>query len=223
MIGKQQAAHLATRYKTMKRLQLAISSTGNSSSISSSGGSSDPFFDTMAGSSDPFFDTMAGSSLKAWFASSDNKLLLNQLRQAGITCCQEDPTAGSFVPDDQADELALAAAQQTGVSAGLPAGAGQQQPLQGLSICITGIIANPQFANRKEVEDYITKLGGTFKNSLTKSISWLVVSPLLNWQPKVRLRQVLVELAIQQACCARKQCLPVASSLLGSCSMLACE
>jgi hypothetical protein len=161
---------------------------------------------------------MAGSSLKAWFASSDNKLLLNQLRQAGITCCQEDPTAGSFVPDDQADEQAPAEAQQAGASAGLPAGAGQPQPLQGLTICITGTIADPRFENRKEMEAYITKLGGTFKNSLAQSTNWLVVSSVVH-RSLDHHRCCCSCGPIRRLSCASKQCLSLPGPHLDTSSM----
>lgn len=125
-IGRQQATHLATRYKTMKRLQLAASlsantttadnlgtdstaastparrgshSTRSTRSAATSANSSSSNTSGNGGSSsrmppaDHFFSTLAGESLVAWFASSDNKLLLNQLRQAGLRCCQEDPGA----------------------------------------------------------------------------------------------------------------------------------
>lgn len=48
--------------------------------------------------------------------------------------------------------------------------------LSGLEICITGGIANPQFANRDAVGAYINSLGGTFTNNMKKGTDWLVVS-----------------------------------------------
>jgi hypothetical protein len=41
-----------------------------------------------------------GASLAAWFADAHHKLLLNELRDAGIAVCQEDPQAADVVTDD---------------------------------------------------------------------------------------------------------------------------
>jgi hypothetical protein len=41
-----------------------------------------------------------GASLAAWFADAHNKLLLNELREAGIAVCQEDPAAADEVTED---------------------------------------------------------------------------------------------------------------------------
>jgi NAD-dependent DNA ligase len=193
MIGKQQASHLAARYKTMKHLQLAInsydlsfssssmgirgssSSSKGGSSSSGKGGSSSSSSGVAGGAAslDPFFTTEAGKSLRAWFSSSDNKLLLNQLRQAGIRCCQEDPEAAAAValPGDKSSSSSTGGGSRG--SSSLP----QAKPvLQGLTICITGPIAASQFANREQVADFVTELGGQFKNSMTRTTSWLVVS-----------------------------------------------
>jgi NAD-dependent DNA ligase len=53
---------------------------------------------------------------------------------------------------------------------------GSKAVLEGLSVCITGVIADERFVNRQAVGDYITSLGGEFRNSVNKSTSWLVVS-----------------------------------------------
>jgi NAD-dependent DNA ligase len=146
-----------------------------------------------------------GASLREWFASSDNKLLLNQLRQAGIQCCQEDPTAadGIITPNVTgalSSEVKLPAAFMKAAAAALAAkrgssgssgeksasiGVGKSSSsssssgkavLEGLSVCITGVIADERFVNRQAVGDYITSLGGEFINRVNKITSWLVVS-----------------------------------------------
>jgi NAD-dependent DNA ligase len=154
MIGKNQAAHLAARYKTMKRLQLAVSSPSDHHNSSTT-------------PADPFLQTLAGNSLRDWFANSDNKLLLNQLRQAGIRCCQEDPAAADVIISHQAD---ADSAGGGGVSSS------SSTVLQGVSVCITGGIANSRFANRDEMKAWIQSLGGSFKGGLTQGTDWLVVS-----------------------------------------------
>jgi NAD-dependent DNA ligase len=158
MIGKNQATHLAARYKTMKHLQLAVSSPLDPHS------SSTP--------DDPFLQTLAGSSLRAWFANSDNKLLLNQLRQAGICCCQEDPAAADVIISNQADSESAG----NGDVSGNGRSGSSSTALQGVSVCITGGIANTKFAKREEVAEWIESLGGSFKGALTKGVDWLVVS-----------------------------------------------
>jgi hypothetical protein len=65
-LGERQAANLADKYKTMKALQLAA----NSSTATSSKG-------------EPEIPGQLGASLGAWFAEASNKLLLNELRNAG--------------------------------------------------------------------------------------------------------------------------------------------
>jgi hypothetical protein len=46
-----------------------------------------------------------GASLAAWFADAHNKLLLNELRDAGIAVCQEDPAAADVVTEDAAIDV----------------------------------------------------------------------------------------------------------------------
>lgn len=145
----------------MKRLQLAVSQS--SSSL------------------DPFLHTLAGQSLKAWFTSSDNKLLLNQLRQAGLKCCQEDPAAADIIPGVSEDRRAAAAAeaQQSAVSsavkeAAAAPGSAAARPLEGVAVCVTGAFASGM--SRDAVERFVKEMGGSFKRSVTRETHWLVVS-----------------------------------------------
>lgn len=160
-IGRQQAAHLAARYQTMKRLQLAASQSDTKR----------PCDDEP----DSFFSTLAGQTLKAWFTSSDNKLLLNQLRLAGLACCQEDPAAAEVIPG------AAEAARVEGPGS-IPddmLGYADVQPLEDITICVTGGFATPELQKREAVAQLIKDMGGIFKTSLTKDTDWLVVSGVL--------------------------------------------
>lgn len=156
----------------MKRLQLAVSQSNSSSS-------------------DSFLHTLAGQSLKAWFTSSDNKLLLNQLRQAGLKCCQEDPAAGDIIPGVSGDgRPAAAGAQQSAVSPAveeaaatlglaaarppLEGSAAARQPLEGVAVCVTGAFASGM--SRGDVERFVKEMGGLFKRTVTRETHWLVVS-----------------------------------------------
>ena len=89
----------------MKRLQLAVSQS-----------------DGTRLDSGLALPEQAHDSLKAWFTSSDNKLLLNQLRLAGLRCCQEDPAAGQMVPQAPAAQGQAAAAGGAGGGGGEAAG-----------------------------------------------------------------------------------------------------
>jgi NAD-dependent DNA ligase len=132
-VGERQAANLAAKYKTMKRLQLAANNTAvaaataastssaaassSSSTVTSSRRSRRSAVSTASNepsdnastavaaaanvaTSDPEISGQMGASLAAWFADAHNKLLLNELREAGVEVCQEDPQAADVVSDD---------------------------------------------------------------------------------------------------------------------------
>jgi NAD-dependent DNA ligase len=120
---------------------------------------------------------MAGASLRAWFASSDNKLLLNQLRQAGIRCCQEDPAAADVILSHPGDTTAAAGSSgSSSSSSGSSSDSPRQQLLEGVTVCVTGGIADPSFETRKEFGSWIQTLGGVFSEKLKKDTDILVVS-----------------------------------------------
>jgi NAD-dependent DNA ligase len=140
-VGERQAANLAAKYKTMKRLQLAANGTAFAAAAASAAATAAPPLDpsTITNSSssvtasrrrrrttnstsssttldssttaaaaaaaeapepDPEISGQMGASLAAWFADAHNKLLLNELRDAGIAVCQEDPAAADVVTED---------------------------------------------------------------------------------------------------------------------------
>jgi NAD-dependent DNA ligase len=145
-----------------------------------------------------------GASLAAWFAAADSKLLLNELRQAGLACCQEDPSAADVLgqqhADDAADGAAAAAGSAGSAAAGgapcsaaaaaprapPPAAAGgagpvraDVKPLAGISVCVTGALRNDALGGtRDEVAAAVARLGGDFRAGVTRATTWLVVSAL---------------------------------------------
>ncbi|WIA35136.1 hypothetical protein OEZ86_003615 [Tetradesmus obliquus] len=163
-VGERQAANLATKYKTMKRLQLAANGSAPSSSSSSS---------NTAAAADPEISGVLGASLAAWFADAHNKLLLNELRQAGVAVCQEDPAAAELVAEDG---LSAATIDVPGSIPGI-SGPGQNdvEALSGVSVCVTGKCRRKVLESRYLQEGYIQEKGGEFHKAVKKTTTWLLV------------------------------------------------
>jgi hypothetical protein len=91
------AASSNSTSSTRRRSKTAGSTTSSSPSSSSSSSSGDT---AISAAVDPEISGQMGASLAAWFADAHNKLLLNELRDAGVAVCQEDPEAADVVSED---------------------------------------------------------------------------------------------------------------------------
>lgn len=83
-----------------------------------------------------------GDSLEAWFTHAHNKLLLNELRELGITAVQEDEQAHETAElqlEHKATDPRLAPRVEPG---GLTPGVSDVNPLEGLSVCVTGTLTS---------------------------------------------------------------------------------
>lgn len=164
-VGERQAANLAAKYKTMKALELAAKGSSSNSSTSSTDGSSS--------SGDPEISGQMGASLALWFADADNKLLLNELRDAGVQVCQEDSAAAEAAV--QQEESRNSAQVPGGIPGLTGPGFRDVKALEGISMCITGSLMRDVVSKRLWAQAWVEDRGGEFHDNLKRGTTWLVV------------------------------------------------
>jgi NAD-dependent DNA ligase len=132
-----------------------------------------------------------GANLAAWFSHADSKLLLNELRQAGVAAVQEDPAALGFSSAEEALDtthgLGVDAPAQNGRSSSSrrrssssssnnnsDSGGGGAAPLAGVSLCLTGTLSAPGLERRTDAQAWAAARGALVHSSVRRSTNWLV-------------------------------------------------